>query len=107
MEPVEWGQQAYKATTQGFFASSRFRDDGSFHTAKLMGQDRHLPNGIDGVSSAGKTRLRDGTLNYPGMLESDWNKRGQTIKFKKAYGSSCGAPGQDHYLYETGAYVTD
>lgn len=104
LHPVTWGQLEFPSTVYGFFAYSGRREDGTFHTQKRRGNDRHIPNERDGISTAGKTRNRSlgqriGEKNDLGVLTGNWPRRGQGYRFKQEIGGSCAAPLQDHYFF--------
>merc|ERR1711977_799146 len=79
---------------------------GQLRTEKRRGIGVFVPDETDGVPASGK-RLTRFAKNNLGILEGELADRGETIRFKQAEGGSCGAPGQDHYRYETGLEVVD
>lgn len=102
-----WGQLKFSATNHGFFSSTRANERGIFHTQKRLGKDRHIPTDADGIICAGTRKTRLGATGDMGTLTGDWNKRGLTSLYRQAHGPSQGAPGQDHYSFETGVHITD
>jgi hypothetical protein len=106
LEPTTWGQLQYQSTSYGFFASSRRNERGSFFTQRRMGLNRHVPHS-DGIDPGGTLKTRLSEPNDFGILTGEWGKRGQTSIHKEAHGPSSGAPGQDHYTFEDGLFVTD
>lgn len=107
LQPDNWGQLKYSSTTEGLFASSRQNERGSFFTQRRMGLNRHVPTGSDGILSGGTLKSRLGLQNDLGILTGEWGKRGQTSLYKEPHGPSSGAPGQDHFGFETGLGVSD
>jgi len=113
LEPTTWGQLHYQATSYGFFSSSRRNERGSFFTQRRMGLNRHLPADTDGIVCGGTLNGNQMRTTIPGvqnefsLLTGEWGKRGQTSLYKEPHGPSNGAPGQDHFGFETGMYVTD
>lgn len=109
LDPVYWGQMMLQSTPYGHFAQASeacSTGSGKFRTQLKQGYGVFIPNEGDGVPASGKRRTRFSRNNL-GILEGETANRGETIKFKQEYGSSSGAPGQDHYKYEMGTKVVD
>lgn len=107
LDPNEWGQIRFQATTYGFFAQAAEADVIGMRKKQLkMGNGVFVPSEKDGVSTAGKRRTRFERNNF-GVLQGEFAQRGESIQFKQNMGGGSGAPVQDHFLYETGTKVTD
>lgn len=106
LEPVEWGQVAIKGTIHGHTAQVTRNGTGLRRTVK-GGKDAHLPDESDGVVPAGTRKGPNGAINDKGILKGDAASRGSASEHKNPFGSSCAAPGQDHYMFEIGSHVTN
>lgn len=78
-----------------------------FRRCRRGGTDAHIPDPSDGVLAAGTLKSKVHGLGDVGILRGTHNVQGEASLHKNLLGRSCGAPNQDHYAYETGAYVTD
>lgn len=106
LEPMQWGQVAIKGTIFGHTAQVT-QDGTGFRRSIKGGRDVHLPDESDNVAPAGTRKGQDGSFNDKGILKGDVAARGSTSEFKTGIGSSNGAPGQDHYTYESGTRITE
>lgn len=107
--PVEqWGQQAHYASPYGHFTQSceQANCGAGFHSARRLGDNKHMHDESDGRSAAGKTRTRF-EKHCVGMLAGNLAREGEVAAYKNARGASSGAPGQDHYGFETGNAIID
>lgn len=100
-----WEQRKHYASNLGYFVQSCERG-GPHHSARRMGEGRHMVNESDGVVAAGKTKNRF-EKNRMEMLVGTHAKEGQAKNYKRGDGHSCGAPCQDHYTYERGNEIVD
>jgi hypothetical protein len=105
-EPTGWGQREIQGSMFGHFAQVCEHGPG-FKRSVRSGTDAHRPDVSDGVLVAGSRRSRVHGMGDIGTLRGDLASLGESAQHKTMVGSSCGAPGQDHYAFETGSRVTD
>lgn len=111
--PVDqWGQAELFAGPHGYFSQRCERVDKGepFHSNRRMGAECHLPDEADGVSAAGKKRVKTRAYtnyNHMGMLAGDHCKMGEAYKHKAHHGAGSAAPMQDHYHFEKGNAIVD
>jgi hypothetical protein len=106
LEPTDWGQNRLQATGCGHMAQVAETGGASFRTLRRFGHNVFVPDESDNIPACGKRRTR-WAWNDAGILKGDQAHRGQADGFKTPEGQSCGAPMQDHFLFETGTRVTD
>mmetsp|Transcript_12583 Transcript_12583/g.23724 ORF Transcript_12583/g.23724 Transcript_12583/m.23724 type:complete len:134 (-) Transcript_12583:31-432(-) len=110
-EPTKWGQLQLQGTVYGRFAQAVEKGPGA-RMGKKAATEISAPDESDGVQTAGKRTVRDGSRRVrhhdTGMLRGDGTAvRGESSLRKTWHGVSSGAPDQDHYTFEVGARVTD
>jgi hypothetical protein len=105
LEPNEWSQTRLQGSMFGQFA--QVAEHGPcFRRAQRGGTNAHLPNVSDNVFASGTRKSRTFGPGDVGILRGDTAARGETSNYKNAYGSSSGAPAQDHFTYEAGPRIT-
>mmetsp|Transcript_40432 Transcript_40432/g.125833 ORF Transcript_40432/g.125833 Transcript_40432/m.125833 type:complete len:381 (+) Transcript_40432:51-1193(+) len=105
LEAEAWGPADRLASPHGHLSRTR-PGSSSVHTARRLGAGAHGIDESDSVPAAGKTRTRF-QRNLLGMLEGSLAREGEAVRYKTAHGGSCGAPCQDHFLYEQGNAIVD
>mmetsp|Transcript_48063 Transcript_48063/g.108925 ORF Transcript_48063/g.108925 Transcript_48063/m.108925 type:complete len:424 (+) Transcript_48063:80-1351(+) len=120
LEPEMWEQHKFQGTPFGHFAQVAELGPGEVHT--LLKVRNFMPPEHDGVNVAGKRCTRYSKTDL-GVLQGDGEiirrngirtirgpdvaQRGESSLWKSNYGSSCGAPCQDHFAFSTGVGVVD
>jgi hypothetical protein len=105
-EPQNWTQVKLQGTLFGHFAQVCEHGPG-FRRCRRGGTDMHAPDEGDGVPAVGKRTTRATGHNDLGILKGWTAAQGESSNFKASHGASCGAPAQDHYMYESGSHITD
>eukprot|EP00927_Polykrikos_kofoidii_P051248 TRINITY_DN45035_c0_g1_i1.p1 TRINITY_DN45035_c0_g1~~TRINITY_DN45035_c0_g1_i1.p1 ORF type:complete len:445 (+),score=41.11 TRINITY_DN45035_c0_g1_i1:122-1456(+) len=106
LEPTSWGQQHIQGSMFGHFAQAAEHGPG-FRRAVRGGRNVHIPNRSDNVLAAGSRNSRILGHGDVGILRGVTATQGETANYKTELGANSGAPGQDHYTYETGANITN
>jgi hypothetical protein len=107
LEPNWWDELRLQSLRYGHFAQvaeGPSAEGGNFRTIVKRGD--HVPDANDGIEPAGTRRGRHHKYDI-GVLRGDIRHRGESFEAKNLWGSSSGAPNQDHFTYETGFKVTD
>mmetsp|Transcript_33228 Transcript_33228/g.72429 ORF Transcript_33228/g.72429 Transcript_33228/m.72429 type:complete len:249 (-) Transcript_33228:66-812(-) len=108
LEPTAWGQEEWRGTR---YAHQVEQGPGARMGRRNGPGEIFLPDDADGIAAAGTKTRRVGPSTVvhgdTGLLRGDLATRGEAAQQWSRLGASSGAPGQDHYTYETGSRVTD
>jgi hypothetical protein len=106
LEQQNWGQMKFQDTLYGHFAQICEQGPG-FKRLIRSGENVFIPDESDGIAAAGKLHTRFGGHNDLGILKGQESSCGESSRYKNNVGSSCGAPSQDHFAYDTSGFATE